>query len=312
MWTPFCDGSRSTAQSIVARISFSRAPRPIRTAFWTPVTPARESPIWISGDGGLEVVQDGWVPCATAILCHARAERHVLCPPRLARLPRRPDAAGDRARLRADALTDGRTGAAGRPYVEMIEAASAQIAELLDELSLAARLEGGRYEPALREADTLELALAAADGSATERVHVTGEGTACRPTSPPSTAASPRSSRRAPPRRPRRGRSRPPRRDRRSPITDSSAPVVLGRDLRDLGAAVAVRLVETLGGTVAVEAGVLTIRPASRRPRPCAVRGRPRWRTGRRARPRRRRRRRPRSACPRRSRAPPRSRASSG
>jgi hypothetical protein len=34
---------------------------------------------------------------------------------------------------------------------------------------------------------------------------------------------------------------------------------VLGRDLRDLGAAVAVRLVETLGGTVAVESGTLTI-----------------------------------------------------
>ena len=44
-----------------------------------------------------------------------------------------------------------------------------------------------------------------------------------------------------------------------SPITDSSAPVVLGQDLRDLGAAVAVRLVESLGGTVTVDAGTLTI-----------------------------------------------------
>ena len=44
-----------------------------------------------------------------------------------------------------------------------------------------------------------------------------------------------------------------------SPITDSSAPVVLGQDLRDLGAAVAVRLVESLGGTVTVEGGTLTI-----------------------------------------------------
>ena len=45
-----------------------------------------------------------------------------------------------------------------------------------------------------------------------------------------------------------------------SPITTSSAPVVLGLELRDLGAAVAVRLVEFLGGSVGVEGGVLTIR----------------------------------------------------
>src|ERR1035437_7691152 len=47
-------------------------------------------------------------------------------------------------------------------YVEMIAAASSQMAELLDELSLVARIEAGRYEPALREADTLALAHAAA------------------------------------------------------------------------------------------------------------------------------------------------------
>jgi expansin (peptidoglycan-binding protein) len=35
-----------------------------------------------------------------------------------------------------------------------------------------------------------------------------------------------------------------------SPITPSSAPVVLGEDLRDLGAAVAVLLVRALGGSV--------------------------------------------------------------
>jgi len=45
-----------------------------------------------------------------------------------------------------------------------------------------------------------------------------------------------------------------------SPITPSSAPVVLGLELRDLGAAVAVRLVEFLGGAVVVEGGTLTIR----------------------------------------------------
>ena len=47
-------------------------------------------------------------------------------------------------------------------YVEMIEAATAQLAELLEELSLVARIEGGRFEPRLEEADSLVLAREAA------------------------------------------------------------------------------------------------------------------------------------------------------
>ena len=45
-----------------------------------------------------------------------------------------------------------------------------------------------------------------------------------------------------------------------SPITPASAPVVLGRDLRDLGAAVAVMHLESLGGSVAVDGETLTVR----------------------------------------------------
>ncbi|HXH97381.1 MAG TPA: hypothetical protein VNH40_09250, partial [Gaiellaceae bacterium] len=44
-----------------------------------------------------------------------------------------------------------------------------------------------------------------------------------------------------------------------TPVTESSAKVVLGQELRDLGAAVAVRLVEHLGGSVSVSEGTLTI-----------------------------------------------------
>ena len=44
-----------------------------------------------------------------------------------------------------------------------------------------------------------------------------------------------------------------------SPITPASAPVVLGEDLRDLGAAVAVTHIRALGGSVAVEDETLTI-----------------------------------------------------
>jgi hypothetical protein len=45
-----------------------------------------------------------------------------------------------------------------------------------------------------------------------------------------------------------------------APITAASAPVVLGDDLRDLGAAVANLLIRTLGGELEVDEDVLKIR----------------------------------------------------
>ena len=45
-----------------------------------------------------------------------------------------------------------------------------------------------------------------------------------------------------------------------APITPASAPVVLGEDLRDLGAAVAVQLVRALGGSVSLEEETLHVR----------------------------------------------------
>ena len=147
-------------------------------------------------------------------------------------------------------------------YLGMIEAASDQMVELLDELGLAARIEAGRYEPSLREVDTLELARAAADALGVDRVHVGGEGGTVRvdleatqrgvsalaqcalrhggvelvdvvATGPELTIA---------------------------PITPASAPVVLGEDLRDLGAAVAVRLIRALSGSVELDGETLHVR----------------------------------------------------
>ena len=46
---------------------------------------------------------------------------------------------------------------------------------------------------------------------------------------------------------------------RLSPVTAASAPVVLGDDLRDLGAAVAVLLVRRLGGSASVAGETLEI-----------------------------------------------------
>ena len=56
-------------------------------------------------------------------------------------------------------------------FVGMIEEASEQMTELLDLLGVAARIEAGRWEPALREADTLELVT-----SGDEQIAALGEG----------------------------------------------------------------------------------------------------------------------------------------
>ena len=50
-------------------------------------------------------------------------------------------------------------------YLGLIDAASDELVVLLDLLSLAARIEDGRYDPVLREADSLELAPEGASGT---------------------------------------------------------------------------------------------------------------------------------------------------
>jgi signal transduction histidine kinase len=149
-------------------------------------------------------------------------------------------------------------------YVEMINAASAQLAELIDELSLAARIESDRYDPTQRETDTLQLAEAAAGRLGEDRVHVAGSGAALETDADAverGLAAIFQSALRH------GGLERVEievdgAEIRVSPVTAASAPVVLGDDLRDLGAAVAVRLVRRLGGSVSVSAETLHIRLA--------------------------------------------------
>ena len=146
-------------------------------------------------------------------------------------------------------------------YVEMIGKASAEMAELLDELSLAARIESGSYEPVLRDADTLALAHAARERLGEDQVRVSGEGATV---STDVEAVD-------------RGVSALIQAAKRhggldevsvvvrgpvievSPVTAASAPVVLGQELRDLGAAVAVRVIDRLGGAVTVDGDTLTI-----------------------------------------------------
>jgi signal transduction histidine kinase len=158
-----------------------------------------------------------------------------------------------------------RMGDLGEPkqrYMEMIDTASRQLAELLDELGTAARIEDGRYEPSLQPVDTLALAQEAASGLGEERVRVSGEGREVR-VDPEGTG---------------RGIAALAQAALRhggldevdlhvdgstltiSPVTPSSAPVLLGEELRDLGAAVAVRVVRALGGSVALDGEKLTVK----------------------------------------------------
>jgi signal transduction histidine kinase len=147
-------------------------------------------------------------------------------------------------------------------YLEMIGAASSQLAELLDELSLAARIEAGRYDPNLQETDTLALARRARENLGEERVAVEGEGAPVRvdiEATLRGVSALVQATLRHGGLEEVQVRVRGTEIDV-SPVTPSSSRVVLGEDLRDLGAAVAVQLVRALGGSVAVEGETLTIR----------------------------------------------------
>jgi signal transduction histidine kinase len=157
-----------------------------------------------------------------------------------------------------------RMGDLGEPkqrYMEMIDRAALQLAELLDELGVAARIEGGRYEPALQPADTLELACGTAELLGEERVAVSGRGVEVQVDVEAT----------------QRGVSALAQAALRyggleqidlrvdgpmlaiSPVTPASGPVVLGEELRDLGAAVAVIVIRALGGSVVVNDDTLAV-----------------------------------------------------
>jgi len=145
-------------------------------------------------------------------------------------------------------------------YVEMINAAAAQMTELLEILSTAARIEDGRYEPVVAEADTLELARAAAarvdgasaagggaavttDASALERALAAFASCAVRHGGAPSVTLQVNG-----------------RLIGIAPVNEPARRVITGEVLKDLGAAVAVRIVRALGGSVELAGDELRVR----------------------------------------------------
>src|SRR5262249_21442700 len=130
----------------------------MRIAFWTPVTPARVSPSRISGD-------EAWRSTVESLRLPAMGYNRSA--------PMDPD---EYARVVSLACHDLRTPLAtvfgfsrtlargddlderSARFIGMMGEAADQMAELLDELAVSARIAADRWEPALREIDTLALA----------------------------------------------------------------------------------------------------------------------------------------------------------
>jgi signal transduction histidine kinase len=142
-------------------------------------------------------------------------------------------------------------------FLGMIEEAAEQMTSLLDELGTLARIEGGRWEPVLREADTLELATAD-----DERIAVEGTGetisTEADAVAEALCALAIAAVRFGPAERVTwevAGRELTLR-----PVTPDAAPVVSGESLRDLGSLYARAVIEELGGSVTIEGDALVVR----------------------------------------------------
>ena len=144
-------------------------------------------------------------------------------------------------------------------YVEMINAAAGQLTDLLETLSTVARIEGRRYEPLVVETDTLDLARSAVD-------RVTGASAEGAGTSVSTDAEQMERSLAAFASCAIRHGAAPSVTLRvegktvvLKPVNESARAVILGEELRDLGAAAAVLIVRSLGGSVELDGDALRV-----------------------------------------------------
>src|SRR5215218_188691 len=132
-------------------------------------------------------------------------------------------------------------------FIGMIEAAAEQMTDLLDQVGVLARIEGDRYDPALIEADTLDLAT-----SEDARVAATGAGATIATDVPSVRRAleglAVAAARHGPVERVEW--TADGARLALAPVTEAAGPIVTAEDIRDLGSYVARRVIEALGGSL--------------------------------------------------------------
>ena len=145
-------------------------------------------------------------------------------------------------------------------YVEMMVAASNQLAELLEDVGLVARIESGRWEPNVQEVDSLDLARNAADAVEGARAH--GSGVPVRVDRDAAEMALRQLARCAL----RHGGLQEldvtvaGEEIAIAPITEAAAPILLAQQARDLGALIARRIVDAVGGSIELEGDRLLVR----------------------------------------------------
>jgi len=145
-------------------------------------------------------------------------------------------------------------------YVQMIDMAAVQIGDLLDDLSLAARIETGRWEPVTALVPVEELVAEAAERGEDDVGPGSGDLVRVdRKAAVRALAALAHATRRH------GGVERMQLRADGdvvliTPLDEQIVPIVLGEDLRDLGAAVGVRIVRALGGEVKADGEALRVR----------------------------------------------------
>jgi signal transduction histidine kinase len=146
-------------------------------------------------------------------------------------------------------------------YISMMRMAAEQMGELLDALGVVARIEAGRYEPALIETDTLELVRAAAERIG-EKVVASGSGATVHIDRGPVEAGIAALTLCA---------VRHGGLERAeivaagetveiSPVPEAAALIVLAEDLKDLGSATARQVIEAIGGSLRLEGDRLLVR----------------------------------------------------
>jgi signal transduction histidine kinase len=142
-------------------------------------------------------------------------------------------------------------------YVELIDEAARELADLLDLLGLAVRIETGTYEPAMIEADTLELARSDEQGH-----DAVGTGETIEADVPSVSRAL---SARAGAALRHGGVERVTwtvegRTLELAPVTEAAARVVTGEDPKDLGSLVASKVIEQAGGELELDGETLRVR----------------------------------------------------